>query len=274
MLGVRWQPALRDTYATSLIPLHPDLRPTLPSSSGALDTAVASFSAADLRAASLAGMLAKVEMSICRKHAPFSDHECLLSRRRVRDAIQYALGPNVVRKREREYHNLVRIKRRTYKARQLKHLLHTYGSNSLKFWKRLKGVGTQLPPALLDVNVWGAYLPNLCNLPPVGSPSLPADGFLIKLTAPCSCPSALITHDELVHTLDRQHTGKASGPVGLISELFGYARLTPTQEVPNPPYLLNQGLLALLNSAFTMGYVPPPLNVSLVAPIFKEGDLW
>ena len=186
----------------------------------------------------------------------------------VRDAIQQALGRDV----EREYHSLVRIKRRTYKARQLKHLLHTYGSNPRAFWKRLKGLGTQLPLALLDVSVWSAYLHNLCNLPPLGSTSLPAGGFPVRPTAPCSSLNALITHDELVNTLTKQHTGKASGPSGLISELFRYARLTPTKEVPNPPYLLNQGLLALLNSAFTMGHVPPAVNVSLVTPIFKRGD--
>ena len=280
LASVHWQPALRDAYATSLtslISLHPDLRPALPSSSGGLDTAVALLSAAVLRAASLAGMPAKVPKSSYRKHAPFYDHECLVSKRRVRDALQQALGRDVVREREREYHSLVRIKRRTYKARQLKHLLHTYGSNPRAFWKRLKGLGTQLPPALLDVSVWSAYLHNLCNLPPLGSMSLPAGGFPVRPTAPCSSLNALITHDELVNTLTKQHTGKASGPSGLISELFRYARLTPTKEVPNPPYLLNQGLLALLNSAFTMGYVPPAVNVSLVTPIFKRGgplSLW
>ena len=92
LASVHWQPALRDAYATSLLPLHPDLRPILPSSSGGLDTAVALFSAAVLRAASLSGMPAKVPESTCRKHAPFYDHECLLSKRRFRDAIQQALG--------------------------------------------------------------------------------------------------------------------------------------------------------------------------------------
>ena len=196
-----------------------------------LDVAFEHFSAAVLKAASLAGMPSKVFSSGSSRHAPFYDHECLLSKRRVQHAIRQGLGQECIRPREREYHHLVRSKRRLHKGRQLKQLLHTYGNDRRAFWKRLKGLGTQLPPALLDLTSWDAYLTNLCNLPPYGSPSVPANAFSVRPTAACDGLNSYITNEELILMLAKQHNGKASSCDGLFLSSFGMPGMFPLRKI-------------------------------------------
>ena len=271
--SVKWKSSVRPNYASVITQSLHVLVPSQCFNTADLDSAYQTFSAGLLQKSELAGLRLTSLQTSQRKNAAFYDQECLASKRRVRTAMANGATGSQLKELERQYHLLVRKKRREHKSKQLRDVLSLHHTDPRIFWKRLKGVGTQLPPNLLPVHAWDAFLSSLCKLPNTPAAlTLPDHAYPQRPQDPATILNAPIESTELLFTLNRLQNGKAPGPSGIVSELYRYARHLPTPDEPNPPNLLVPSLLSLLNSSFSLGHIPAHVNVSLITPIFKKGD--
>ena len=173
---------------------------------------------------------------------------------------------------ERSYHALVRRKRRAHLLQRLHRLLEAQRTDPRNFWSSLRGETTDLPMSLLGTQAWDPYLSRLCDLRPPHPPVLPEAAYPARPLPPCAPLNSLFTLEEVSLGLCRLNNGRSSATSGVLAEFYRYARAVPTPECPSPPHLLAPLLLHLLNSAFTLGHVPPHSNLAPVSPIFKKGD--
>ena len=199
---------------------------------------------------------------------PFFDAECRDLKRQVRGAQDFA-----TRKRlERQYHSLVRTKRRAFRLGRLRDLLDQQYAKPRSFWKFLRSSQTPLPVSLQPVQVWDAYLDKLADIGQVENCALPPAAYPQQPLEPASCLNVAISEEEVQAGLIGLHNGRAKGVQGLPSELFRYAKLEADLEEPPPVHVLAPILTAVLNAAFQAGVVPSQVNGGLVTPVFKKGD--
>jgi exonuclease III len=272
--SLSWNPALRDLYVEALQSSSslPSLLSPI-SNPSTLESAFATFDTIVLEASASAGMPLRFPRSgPPHKHAPFYDTECVTSKRLYRAAIRRKAPPAELHSLERNYHNLVRAKRRAYHRRRLHDLLDCQRHDPRRFWKRLRSSGDELPLSLQDPHVWTPYLTDLCNTYSPTTPVLPDEAYPHRYPTPCAPLNDPITEDEVRDGLTRLHNGRSSSTTGIIGELYRYARLTPIPETPPPPHILLPCLHHLLNSAFLLGHIPPAVNIATVTPVFKKGD--
>ena len=199
---------------------------------------------------------------------PFFDAECRALKREVRGTQDFA-----TRKRlERQYHSLVRSKRRAFRLGRLRDLLDQQYTKPRSFWKLLRSSQTSVPVSLQPVQVWDEYLDKLANIGEVQSCALPPAAYPQQPLELAACLNVAISEEEVQAGLIGLHNGRAKGMQGLPSELFRYAKLEPGPEQPPPVHVLAPILTRVLNAAFQVGIVPTQVNGGLVTPVFKKGD--
>ena len=199
---------------------------------------------------------------------PFFDSECRESKRRVRSA-QDSTTKKVL---EREYHSLVRSKRRAYRLGRLRALLVQQHTQPRHFWKLLRSAQTPIPVSLQPVQTWDHFLENLAGCSQGHISDIPLAAYPQQPLQPAACLNAAISVEEVGIALVGLHNGRAKGMQGLPSELLRYAQLESTPGGPPPVNILAPILAKVLNAAFQGGIVPSAVNGSLITPVFKKGD--
>ena len=199
---------------------------------------------------------------------PFFDSECRESKRRVRAA----QDPAARKLLEREYHSLVRSKRRAFRLGRLRALLEQQYTQPRFFGKLLRSKHAPLPVSLQDVHVWDAYLDNLADIGQVDNCLLPPGAYPQQPLEPAACLNDAISEEEVIEGLSELHNGRAKGMQGVPSEFLRYAKLEPEPRKPAPVNVLAPVLTAVLNTAFQVGIIPSQVNGGLVTPVFKKGD--
>ncbi len=274
---LRWLPACRDTYVSAFAGAAsaPLAACTQSAGVGDVDAAFRALDAAVRAAAGAAGMSAR---TLCgprpgaRAHQPFFDLECRDSKRAVRACVRRGGTREEFRRLERQYHSLVRAKRRAHRRDELQRLLADQCGDPRRFWKRLRAASRQLPPQLQCVQHWDGYLRRVADLPSPPGCALPAEAFPQRDVGVAAALNALVSLDEVRDGLRDLHNGRAAGFSGVPSEFLRYAQAAASPAVPSPPHHLASALRAVLNAAFQAGRVPSAFNVSLVSPVYKRGD--
>ena len=244
-------------------------------------------------AADASGMLARTAPAPAQPrpgrafHQPFFDEECKQRKREV-----WAASPAERPQLERAYHSLVRRKARAYRAGRLHFFLEGGCLQQRSFWRQLRRPGSHLPDALQNVQAWAGFMQTASDAQlwpghSLALYSLPEEAYPARAQQPAELLNAELTLDEVLGALPRLHNGRASGRSGLPAELLRHAKaqsLSPRPPSPQPPssqppfpqppsqHVLAPALLAVLNSMFRTGHVPPEVNCGLVTPVFKRGD--
>lgn len=199
---------------------------------------------------------------------PFIDSECRESKGRV----SFAQDPAARKLLEREYHSLVRSKRRAFRLVRLRALLEQKHTQPRCFWKLLRSAQTPVPISLQPVQTWDAYLEKLADIGQVQERVVPLAAYPQQSLEPAACLNAAISEEEVGEALTGLHNGRAKGVQGLPSELLRYAK--PARDPGEPPSVnvLAPILTGVLNAAFQVGLIPSEVNGGLVTPVFKKGD--
>lgn len=201
-----------------------------------------------------------------RASQPFFDAECIALKR----ATRRARDPALKRVLERQYHSVVRAKRRAHRLARLRVLLAQEKSQPRRFWKTVRATQSGLPLSLQPVQKWDAFLSNVADCGCAIGGSLPPDAFPQQPLAVCL--NDPITTAEIQSGLDKLHNGRAKGILGLPSELLRYAKLHPEARANPQVHVLVPALSKVLNAAFQHGNIPAAINVGLVSPVLKRGD--
>ena len=267
---VRWDPSARARYAASLqaallLPL-----PTAGTSPCDVSACFEHLHSVVEQAAGASGMPRRPVTT--GKHKPFYDAACQASKRALRRAISHDCTPDERRLLERQYHTLVRRKKRQHADRNLTALLALQRFEPRQFWKRLRSQHSALPPALSEPAAWDAFMQNVSHMSLPLDCSLPLEAYPQVSTELAVHLNADITLDEVSTMLRELHNGRSPGSLGLPAELLRYAQAPPTQDAPAPPHLLTPLLHQILNRAFHAGFVPAEVNSALVTPVLKKGD--
>ena len=236
------------------------------------DDMFASFVSQLRSAASVAGLEPRVCSSAWASRAPFLDSECRRLKNLVRLARERRAEPAEIKALERQYHSYVCTRKRQHTKQRLHSLLQEKHTAPRKFWKKLRGSAVSLPPQLQSTAVWDNYiqsladppLPQSCFLPDLAFPQLPY--------APATVLNNAISSSEVSKDIKLLNNGRASGTLGLPSELLRYGIMPASEDCPFPVHQLVGPLTALLNPFFISGTVPSTLNHALITPVFKEGD--
>ena len=276
---VKWQPSARNVYAAALRNVASASLDACKGHAvaGELDAAFQTLEAGIRGAAAANGMPARTgrHQRKARADAPFFDSECRQLKRDVRARARCGGDPAEVRALERAYHNTVRHKRRAHRLAQLRRLLDDLHSDPRAFWKRLKSQQSDIPEQLKPVQLWAGYLERVANLQLPLIAELPHLSFPVQPSAPVAHVDALnapISLGEVLAGLKSLHNGRATGVQGLPAELFRYAKDERAPGMPPPENVLAPALVAVLNSAFVAGQVPPSVNGSLITPVHKKGS--
>ena len=202
-------------------------------------------------------------------HQPFFDAQC----QALKQAVRRTRDPAARKQLERQYHSLVRSKRRAYRLGRLRAFITEQYTQPRRFWKQLRSQHVPLPVCLQNVQDWEAYLAQLANVGQVAVDAEPPHAaYPQQLVQPAKCLNNPISEEEVLDGLQRLHNGRAKGQQGLPSELLRYAKLIPEEGKPAPVNVLAPVLTAVLNAAFQSGSIPPDINGGLVTPVFKKGD--
>ena len=275
---LRWDPAARGQYAHALSTVsQPSLTAALAAADqGDVDNAFHHLEHGMLMAAEHAGMPCKVlrHKPMGRgPHKPFFDAECMALKRRVRALGRRGRTSVEYKTLERQYHSVVRAKRRAYRLRQLEEVLRQQMTNPRGFWRRLRSDPRPLPAPLCRVQVWNAYLQALSDCGNAPRAPLPADSHPSRPHPEAVRLSESITEGEVLDGLHHLHNGRASGLHGYPAELLRAAQpIPPPGEAPQP-HVLAPVLVRVFNAALDAGRLPDSINHTLVTPVFKKGDV-
>ena len=198
---------------------------------------------------------------------PFFDSECRESKGRVRAA----QDPAAKKLLEREYHALVRSKRRAFRLGRLRALLDQQYTQPRYFWKLLRSAQTPIPVSLQPVQMWDDYLDKLANMGQMRDCVLPHAAYPQQPLQHAACLKVAISEEEVQEALIGLHNGRAKGVQGLPSELLRYAKLEPDPEKPPPVNVLAPVLAVVLNAACQVGLIPSVVNDGQNTPNFQEG---
>jgi len=228
-------------------------------------------------AAALAGMLVKHGAQSPRQatvqHKPFFDHECIELKRQVRRQARCGgRHTQEYRTLERQYHSLVRSKRRRFLVARLKNTLSERRDNPRSFWKRLRFEVRPLPLSLSRVQVWDEYLHKVAVHPHIRPVTLPLESHPIR---PTPLPSDLedpVSEEEVLAGLRRLNNGRAPGFHGCPSELLRAAQPDRIPGEAPKPHVLAPLITRVAGLAFRTGMYPKTFNQNLVTPVFKKGD--
>ena len=202
-------------------------------------------------------------------HQPFFDAEC----QALKQTVRRTRDPAARKQAERQYHSLVRSKRRAYRFRRLRAFITEQYTQPRRFWKQLRSQHVPLPVSLQNVQDWEAYLAQLANVGQVAVDAEPPHAaYPQQPLQPAECLNDPISEEEVLDGLQRLHNGREKGQQGLPSELLWYAKLLPEEGKPAPVNVLAPVITNVLNAAFQSGSIPPDINGGLVTPVFKKGD--
>ena len=274
---LRWRPASRADYVFALAdvgraPLADCMRLA---AAGDVDGAFQALDGAIRHASRAAGMVSRASRGSQpegRVDQPFFDRQCADSKRAVRAVARHGGDRQEFRRLERQYHSLVRAKRRAHRQRELQQLLADQRGDPRRFWKRLRTAARPLPPQLQAVQHWDEYLHRVAGLEAAGEPTLPHEAYPQRDVRLAASMNGAITLREVSDGLKRLNNGRSTGVSGLPSEFLRYAQAPAAPDIPPPPHLLAAALQAVLHSAFQAGRVPAAFNVGLVTPVYKRGD--
>ena len=137
-------------------------------------------------AADVAGMPSKCapRRVVAAPDKPFYDTECRAAKKRVRNA----RDPAARKILEREYHSLVRTKRRAFRLGRLRALLEQQYTQPRSFWKLLRSAQTPIPVSLQPVQIWDDYLDKLADIGQVENCALPPAAFPTAIFGGCRLP--------------------------------------------------------------------------------------
>lgn len=272
----RWHPRGQHCYATALqgAALHHLDACHVAAAQGDVRTAFSELASCVSVAATSSGMPLRAcgVRPNANRHKPFFDHECRAMKYRVRALLRREGRSDTFRALEREYHSLVRAKRRVFQKQALEDTLAEQRSNPRSFWKRLRANHKPLPLGLCQVQKWDGYIANVASCPAVSLESLPADSHPTHSPAGASQLNDPLTLLEVLDGLKRLHNGRSPGLCGYPAEFLRAAQATAPHGQPPPPHALAPALLGVLNAAFLSGEVPAVVNSSLITPVFKKGD--
>ena len=214
---VRWDPSARARYAASLqgallLPL-----PAAGTSPCDVSACFEHLHSVVEQAAGASGMPRKPVTA--GKHKPFYDTACQASKRALRYAVSHGCTPDERRHLERQYHTLVRRRKRQHANRKLSELLTLQRCDPRQFWKRLRSQHSTLPPALSEPAAWDAFMQNVSHMPLPLDCSLPLEAYPQISTTSAVHLNADITLDEVSDMLRILHNGRSSGSLGLPAEL-------------------------------------------------------
>ena len=268
-----WQPDLRAEYCRHLgsQQCQQQLQAAmLAASAGNVHAAFQSLHSAVGQAADMSGMVcvSRRGKSARAPHQPFFDRECVQLKREV----QHASNPAMKKTLERQYHSVVRSKRRKYLQRRLQDLIAQQHSQPRSFWKVLRQEHTEFPVSLQAVQAWDAYLVDVADKRQPQDCEFLQDAYPQQPLQDAECLNQPITAEEVAEGLARLHNGRAKGPQGLASEFLRYAQPQKEKGQPQPHHALLSSLTAVLNAAFSHGIVPEEYNGGLISPVFKKGD--
>jgi hypothetical protein len=274
---VHWLPAGRGAYARALGDVADGVLEACSQAAARADVSAAFdlLDGAVRQAARVAGMRGGAggrRLPLGRDHQPFFDKECLRLKRGVRACLRWGGSRQEARVLERQYHSVVRSKRRAHRRRELQALLADQRGDPRRFWKRLRSMRRDVPPQLRPVQCWDSYVRRVGNLGLPDGCTLPGEAFPQHGDMVAAELNAPITLEEVMRGLKQLNNGRATGRLGLPAELLRYAQAPPTGDVPRPPHLLAPMLLEALNAAFRSGQVPARFNTGLVTPVYKRGD--
>ena len=273
---VQWQPNCQAAYAAAVqADTHQEFH-----------SCVAAIAAGDLTAAFQhlhSGLQAAADESglprrsshprpTAQHHQPFYDAECKALKRQVRHLFQTQPGSQAARTAEKQYHGVVRRKKRAHQVQQLHHVLQEQRNNPRAFWKQLKSQHTALPAPLQEPAAWDPYLTRLASIPLPSDCHLPDSAFPQQPLSTDARLTAPIGIAEVLYALQHLHNGRAPGLSGLPAELLRYARPPPLDGAPQPPDPLLPLLARILTTAFQAGYLPQQVKCSLITPVYKRGD--
>jgi len=207
------------------------------------------------------------------RHKPFFDAECAALKRRMRALQRHGRPPEEARAMERQYHSVVRAKRRAYRQRQLEATLQEQRVNPRGFWQKVRCDHQSLPGPLCTVQKWDAFLEGVSDCCSAFSGPLPPASHPDQGGPAASQLNNPISHEEVLIGLRKLHNGRATGLHGYPAELLRAAQpLVGDGEAPQP-HVLAPLLTQVLNAAFDAGRFPSDINHSLVTPVFKRGDV-
>ena len=98
------------------------------------------------------------------------------------------------------------------------------------------------------------------------------EAYFQQATSAAQCLNSPISVDEVEEGLAKLHNGRAKGPRGFASEFLSHAQPERKKGEPQPQHALLPAIAAVLNAAFSNGWVPPEYNGGLISPVFKKGD--
>lgn len=276
---LRWQPAAQGPYAEGLLSVsHDCLGSALAAADqGDVDNAFYHMERGMLIAAEQAGMSCKVggrrPVHVGRTpHKPFFDTECFTLKRQVRLLGRQGRASPEYKTLERQYHALVRAKRRAYRLRMLEDVLREQQVNPRGFWGKLRSDPRPLPASLCRVQVWDGYLRRLSDCGSALVPSLPQASHPLQPHPDAARLDEPITEDEVLEGLLKLHKDRATGAQGYPAELLKAAQPVALPGEIREPHVLAPLLTRLFNAAFQAGHLPSHINRSLVTPVFKRGD--
>ena len=128
------------------------------------------------------------------------------------------------RRLERQYHSLVRQKKRQYQQAEMGRLLDSRCLQDRRFWTRLCGPPTSLPATLQNVQAWASFtsavadaqLSQVADLPDIAYPQHPQQ--------PAATFNSDVPVEEVQHHVQLLHKGCSTGTFGLPAEFLRYAK--------------------------------------------------
>jgi hypothetical protein len=200
------------------------------------------------------------------------DAECKQTRKRFQELLKRKADGHLVALAEKQYHTLIRRKKRQYEARKADVLLKLAKCEPRKFWKCFKRKPRVL--TVTDKEAWETHFKHLLAkpvnqdvTPPTPTPGSvalsenPMEGVKKDLLSMNSHELNVdITLDEVESAIGKMKGNKGCGIDDMKAEL-----IIAGKEV------LLQPLTALFNSVFH-GTYPEAWSTGVITPIFKSGD--
>jgi exonuclease III len=274
-----WDPSRKGRYVGALLsPQQPHLRACCDAvDQGDIGAAFHAFHQGIMDAAGAAGMRLRRRTHLGRQahvhNKPFFDQECMALKRQLhRKARSGGIHTEEYKLLERQYHTLVRAKRRAFLVSRLRETLRERRDNPRAFWRRLRVDVQPLPLSLCRVQVWEDYLGRVAVHPHSRTIQLPLESHPVRPLAQAEQLEAPIAEEEVLAALHQLHNGRAPGFHGYPSELLRAAQPDRLPGEPPEPHILAPVLTRVLDLAFQTGVFPSEFNQSLVTPVFKKGD--
>jgi len=208
-------------------------------------------------------------------HKPFFDRECLDAKHHIRAMVRRYGYTNETKELERQYHALVRRKKRDYMAQQVRSVTKLRWEDPRAFWKTFKGKQGEVPGPLAQVQHWDSFIQQLASRNQANDGGIPLSHEIypqLEIGEGHEKLDVDISIEDVDYGLRQLNSGRTPGFKGYPAEFLSCSRRLPTKEDLSPKSVLVEPMKSILNAMFTRGQVPHGANVHLVTPVLKKGD--